>query len=325
MKLSTFVRKFPSERACILAFRDFRLQAGVVCPKCGCTVHYFSMGKTPKFQCKICGYQQSLKSNTILHKSKLSFRTWFIAFHLLTTTNNSFSAAELQRQLGMTYYRPIWQCIHKIRNAMGIVEKRHKLSGNVEIDEAFYSVQKIKKELPLLNADKKQYKHKKPYIITKSTVVVMAESLPLKSPKKRYKINRVCGNLKMIVVPNLKVQTLNDVAVSNIEDTSTLWSDGTSCHKDFPLLFDEYIGEKIKPENLSKVLPWVHISIGNSKAQIRNVHHCVKENYLQMYLNEFCYKFNRRKSKNLFEQLVIDMCTIKNELMLNKHTIPMAA
>ena len=318
MKLTTFLHKFPSNRSCMLHFANLRLKLGIKCPKCGCTTHYFSDGKFPKFQCKECGHQQSVKANTIMHKSKLSYRTWYIAFHLITSTNNSFSAAELQRQLGLKYYRPIWQCMHKIRVALGIAEDKRILSGDVEIDEAYYSTQIRRFELPERNKHGRKRSQKTPYMFTKTKVVVMAESKPLPKAKKGYQLKRVCGNLKMVVVPNIKRETLNQVVDGRVDFNSTVWSDGTGSHKDFPLIFKEYIGNVIPKEELCNILPYVHIAIGNSKAMIRNIHHCIKSEYLQMYLNEFVWKFNHRKVKNIFDCIAGDMCQIKNNLMLNK-------
>lgn len=317
MKLTTFLHKFPSNRQCMLYFANIRLSNGIKCPHCGCTSHYFSKGKFPKFQCKNCGHQQSVKANTIMHKSKLSYKQWFIVFHLMTSTNNSFSAAEVQRQLGHKYYRPIWQAIHKIRIAMGRIEDKRVLSGDVEIDEAFFSTQMEIVELSPLNKHKQPRKQKKPFMFTKTKVVVMAESKPVEKKNKKYHLNRVCGNLKMVVVPDVKRKTLNDVVEHRVDKSSTVWSDGTSSHKDFPLIFKEYIGNVIPKEELCNILPYVHIAIGNSKAMIRNVHHCIKRSYLQSYLNEFVWKFNRRKGKRLFDTLVVDMSSIKNQLLLN--------
>ena len=45
---------------------------------------------------------------------------------------------------------------------------------------------------------------------------------------------------------------------------------------------------------VGRVLPWVHISISNARRSILDTYHDVKADFLQLYLNEFCYKFNRR-------------------------------
>ena len=76
-----------------------------------------------------------------MHGSQLPFRYWFIAIHLLTSTKKSFSAAELQRQLGHKRYEPIWNMLHKLRNIMGKRDELYTLSDVVELDEGFFSTE----------------------------------------------------------------------------------------------------------------------------------------------------------------------------------------
>jgi hypothetical protein len=65
------------------------------------------------------------------------------------------------------------------------------------------------------------------------------------------------------------------------------------------------ISHVIEPKEIGKVLPWVHIAIANSKSLMRDIYHGVNPYYVQEYLNEFCYKFNRRYfGEDLFERLV---------------------
>lgn len=61
------------------------------------------------------------------------------------------------------------------------------------------------------------------------------------------------------------------------------------------------------------MLPWVHIAISNAKRMLLNVFHDIKPEYLQSYLNGFCYKFNRRYfGESLFDRLVIASVKQKN-------------
>ena len=118
MKLFDFERYFPNEESCRAKCREMREQQGIVCPGCKCKRHYWKTSKE-MFQCAKCGCRQSLKAHTVMHGSKLPFRHWFIAMHLLTATRNSFSAAEIQRQLGRSRYQPVWELLHKLRSVMG--------------------------------------------------------------------------------------------------------------------------------------------------------------------------------------------------------------
>ena len=106
MNLLNFIEQFPDEESCQLKYKEIRDKVGVTCSGCGCKGHYWKNDKL-LYQCKHCGKRTTLRSGTVMHGSQLSFRYWFIAIHLLTSTKKSFSALELQRQLGHTYYEPI--------------------------------------------------------------------------------------------------------------------------------------------------------------------------------------------------------------------------
>ena len=102
MTLIDFLSHFPDEESCKQKFKAYRDQVGVVCSKCGGTDHYWKKDKE-QYECKHCKTRTTLKSGTVMHKSKLPFRYWFIAMHLLTSTKKTFSAKEIQRQLGNRY------------------------------------------------------------------------------------------------------------------------------------------------------------------------------------------------------------------------------
>ena len=144
MNLLDFSTNFPDEESCKRKWKEIRDKQGVTCPKCGSTAHYWKSDKE-SYECKNCGYRQSLRANTIMHGSWLSFRYWFIAFHLVTSTKKTFSAKELQRQVGHKYYEPIWAMMHKIRAAMGNRDAQYNLSGIIELDEGFLVQKYLKK------------------------------------------------------------------------------------------------------------------------------------------------------------------------------------
>ena len=94
MTLIDFLTHFPDEESCKQKFKAYRDQVGVVCPKCGGSSHYWKKDKE-QYECKHCKTRITLKSGTVMHKSKLPFRYWFIAMHLLTSTKKTFSAKEI--------------------------------------------------------------------------------------------------------------------------------------------------------------------------------------------------------------------------------------
>lgn len=134
MKLYDFTNTFPDEDSCRSYFKEVREKNGMICPRCG-KVHYHWLENKRVYHCNECGYRWSLRVGTVMEGSKLPFRYWFVAMHLLTSTKHSFSASEIQRQLGHKRYQPIWGLVHKIRSVMGQRDGKYTLCSNVEVDE----------------------------------------------------------------------------------------------------------------------------------------------------------------------------------------------
>ena len=74
-----------------------------------------------------------------MENSKLTIQQWFIMLHLMTSTKKTFSALEMQRQLGVKRYEPVWYAMHKIRSTIGKRDEKYKLMGEIEIDDAFFT------------------------------------------------------------------------------------------------------------------------------------------------------------------------------------------
>ena len=71
-------------------------------------------------------------------------------------------------------------------------------------------------------------------------------------------------------------------------------------------------------EQTGKVLPWVLIAISNAKRTLLDIFHDIAPGYLQNYLNEFCWKFNRKYfGEALFDRLVVTAASYKNDFRYN--------
>ena len=243
---------------------------------------------------------------TVMHSTKLPLQYWFIAIHLLTSTKKTFSASELQRQLGHKGYQPIWELLHKLREAMGKRDSRYTLSGEIELDEGFFSV------------DSDGYvadapRHRGRGSEAKAKVLVMAESREAEFPNRRD-VQRQVGYIKMQVIPNLRAETIDEIVMGNIEPESQLTTDNSTSYTHFSEMVEEHHAQVIPPREVGKVLPWVHIVISNAKREILDVFHNVKVDYMQGYLNEFCYRFNRRYCDR-FERLMVASVGYQNSFM----------
>ncbi len=286
MKLLDFDKHFPSEEVCIEKFKELRLKSGIVCPHCGGKDHLW-LPASYHFECKSCHSRRSLRSGTIMHGSKLPFLYWFKAIHLLTSTKKTFSACEIQRQLGHKRYQPIWEMLHKIRSVMGQRDAQYILSGMIELDEGFFSTERAEEEkTKTLKRGRGSQK--------KTKVLVMVESEHVENPKNPQKPKRV-NHLKMVVIPDLKAETIDQEAIAAIDKDAKITTDGSTSYTNFKDHFAQHDASVVLPKEVSKVLPWVHIAISNAKSLLTDMYHGMKAEFLQGYLNEFCYQFNRIK------------------------------
>jgi hypothetical protein len=106
----------------------------------------------------------------------------------------------------------------------------------------------------------------------------------------------------MMVMPNQEAVKVERGVTKNIEKNAQVMSDGWQSFSGIKKLVNS-LRKKLRPQVADKVLPWVHTTISNLKRQVLRIHSGVKDTYLQNYLNEFCYKTNRRHSGfQLFER-----------------------
>jgi transposase len=130
-----FEQEFPDDDACLEYLMDARWPGAVLtCVRCGETrKHYRVRGKT-KYACPVCGYHVSPMAGTIFHKSTTSLKTWFYVIRLMSSTRVGVSAKHIQRETGVTY-KTAWRMMRQIRRLM---EENIQLKGPVEMDESHF-------------------------------------------------------------------------------------------------------------------------------------------------------------------------------------------
>ena len=139
--------------------------------------------------------------------------------------------------------------------------------------------------------------------IKQAKVAVMAESVILENiyTGKKYTHFR---NLKMQITEGHQVEKTDQLIQSHIDSTAIILSDKSSSYVNIHKFVEQHITKKSNKKTTAEFLKWVHIGISNSKRKFLGIHHKINREYLQNYLDEFCYKLNNRKSNNLFEQVV---------------------
>ena len=135
MSRAAFEARFPDEAACARHLAAMRWPDGFVCPACGHGRGWELKRRRASWECAACGKETSVSAGTIMHRSHLPLKTWFMAIHIVTSHSNGISALQLQAQLGLGSYKSAWLLLHKLRRAM-VAPDRSLLEDLVEIDEA---------------------------------------------------------------------------------------------------------------------------------------------------------------------------------------------
>lgn len=266
MEFFQFQEYFQTEEQCFEHLKKVRWENGYRCPRCGYHEAYF-IEKRKVFQCKHCRFQTSLTANTMFHRSHLPLRKWFWAIYLVGTDKRGCSATFLGRLLDV-HYQTAWLMVHKIRAALRDRDTRYMLDNVIEMDDAFFGG----------SAAGKRGRGAE----NKTQVIVSVENRGKKA-----------GFAKMTVVETLDSPSVETFAKRVARKGSTIRTDGYFSYR---VLDKHYThdGRKVDPKDAPILLPWVHTLIGNAKAFLRGTYHGVSHKHLQCYLDEFCYRFNRR-------------------------------
>jgi transposase-like protein len=281
-----FEKMFTKEEQCIEYLSQVRYQEGYNCPKCDHNEFWFNArGLTI---CKACKYELSITAGTIFHNAKLPLTTIFRALWWVVAQKNGVSAVGLQRVLGLGSYRTAWTWLHKFRRLM-VVPGRDKLSGVVEVDETF--VGGTKKGKRGRGAEGK---------------AVVAIAVEVK--------DRSTGRVRIEVIPDAKKKSLAKFICNNIDTGSKLITDDWRGYKGINLKGYGHQIEIMKMKSGDEeILANVHRVASLLKRWLIGTH----QNYigienLQYYLDEYTFRYNRRKSKSrgllfyrLIEQAVI--------------------
>ena len=143
----------------------------------------------------------------------------------------------------------------------------------------------------------------------------MAESITVEPTKKyKHKSNKKVRYIKMKLLNDLSKETTNTQIEQAINTKASATTDGANNYNDLAKNLADHKAVVIKDKKqISKILPWVHIAISNAKRLLLDVHHSIGQEYLQSYLDEFCYKFNRKYFNSVFEKVVTNSVSYKWE------------
>jgi len=250
-----------------------RWQGELACPRCGSTTAVALGGKAGEKgqkKCRDCRKNFTVRTGTIFEDSPIKLRDWVYAFSRMCSSKKGISAAQIERELGVTY-KTAWFMCHRIRHAMqgGSIQ----LSGVVEVDETFCGGKPRKQ--PGVS--------RKRWTKTKQPVQTLVER---------------GGNKVSRVVPNVQADTLKANIRELVARDATIMTDEWRGYHGIGSEFakhsivthskDEYVGPNGECTNTAES------SFALIKRGLYGTFHSVSKHHLQRYLDEFDYRWNTR-------------------------------
>lgn len=268
-----FQARFGDEQACLDYMFDCRWPEGYFCPRCKGQAAW-PVAARGLWECAACHYQVSLTAGTVLHKTHTALHLWFWAAYLMTTGTPGISARQLQRQLGLSRYETAWTMLHKLRRAM-VNPERTLLTGEVEVDEC---------EVGGREAGRRSGRS----LTAKAVQVVVAVEVR----------GQGSGRVRMRIIPNASGDTLGTFVKETVHAGAIVHTDGWMGYAPLTKAGYEHRPRSQraakKAGDTDPVLPRVHRAISNFKTWLRGTHRSVGNEHLQVYLDEFTFRYNRR-------------------------------
>lgn len=268
--LYQFFEAFPDEQTAVDHLRAIRWRDGAFCPYCNSKrVMHFSDKRTHK--CHDCRQRFSIKVGTIFEDTKLPLRKWFAAVWLITSHKKGIASTQLAKDLQITQ-KSAWFVLRRLRHAAKTKSFNRPLVGEVEIDESYFGGKEKNRHA------KDRAKGLKP----KAAVFGMLER---------------DGSIRARKIENLTARLIVGRVRDNVAPGSVVMSDEWAGYRG---LYPHYTVMSVnhsKGEYARQRV--IHINGLEGawslfKRQIYGIHHHVSVKHLDRYLNEMCYRYNRR-------------------------------
>ncbi len=278
--VADFNREFPNDDTCLEHIKEQRWPDGITeCEKCGVErKHHRVTGRTA-YACQVCGNHIYPLAGTVFEKTTTSLRLWFYAMYLMGSTRCGISAKQIQRETGVTY-KTAWRMFRQIRSLLS--EDGLQLEGStIEMDEMYHGGKR-----------RHQGGQGRPSFGShKVAVVGMAE---------RNTPTRI-GRVVARVAPDASKKTLHGLAKEYILPASTVFTDDFVSYDG--LANQGYTHKRIRHSARIYVSGDVHTQAIEGfwslvKRGIGGVYHNVSAKYLQTYLDEYAFRYNRRDKGN---------------------------
>jgi transposase len=273
MTYSRFMELFPDNDACLDYLKERFFPDGTECPKCSKASKFHRIKGRSAYSCQFCGHHVYPTAGTIFHKSTVSLQLWFFAIYLMSSTRCGISAKQLEREIGVTY-KTAHRMFKQIRTLLA--DEDGPLSGNVEVDESAFGGKPRASDV----------RNKRGNILKtyKPTIFAMVER---------------GGRVRPLVIPDRGGRTIHRVVREHVLPSSMLFTDEYDAYKS---IGREYRGHRrIKHSAKLYAVGDTHTQtvegfFGLFKNGVRGVYHAISTDYLQAYLDEYAFRYNRRNS-----------------------------
>lgn len=283
--LQRFMADFSDDDACAAWLVKRRWPGGFVCPACGSKRAWRLETKAWTWECADCGRQTSATAGTIMHGTHLPLRTWFLAAHLVATHSNGISALQLQAKLEIGSYKAAWLLLHKLRRAM-VDPERDPLEGMIEVDET--SIAYRTKDDPVGGGAGRSHDGK---LLVAGAVERKDDGRP--------------GRIRLSVIPDFSAKMLKGFVAASTCEGATILTDAFSSYRAME-------GRKHLPKTVGVMaahvlLPWIHRVFANLKRLALGVYHGFRRRHLQAYLDEFVFRWNRRRHYRVAFDMLLEI------------------
>ena len=285
--LFDLMRAFPTEEGCICHLEGLRWKTGdSEIYKC----------KDHKYKCRLSNRYFSVRTQTMFEGSKVPLQKWFYPIYVVSGHMKGISSHQLARDLHITQ-KSAWFILYRIRKAMGNNLFHTKLTGVVEADETFVGGKNINRhwDKKVEKAHGRSYKDKTPV----------------------FGLLQRNGLLFAQVVANTKSATIQPLVHSNVEHGSVLMTDEWAAYRGMGRYYDHRIVEhsmkiyasgEVYTNTLEGAWSWL-------KRMIMGIYHKCSRKHLQMYVNEFVFKYNTRKFNDGYRFNGLLDCSFSSRLM----------
>jgi len=268
------IKAFPTDQDCINHLEELRWNGNVVSPFDPTSKVYNCKGN--KYKCKNSGKYFNVKTNTIFDNTKLPLQKWFLAIWLVTSHKKGISSLQLGRDLDITQ-KSAWFMLQRIRKCFGI-EGDDKLDGEVEADETYVG-----------GKNKNRHANKK---------VPQSQGRSAKDKTPVVGVIERGGRLTAKAVDNVQAKTLSREIIENVKESATIYTDEWLGYSGLKRIYDhsvvkhnqgEYVNGRIHTNTIEGF--WSLLKRG-----IFGIYHFTSRKHLQMYVDEFVFRYNTRLS-----------------------------